>query len=75
LNQKNENKEVKIRINISKDDPLFPLFNTIKKETGLMANTEVVRYSLKKAYDAVIINNKPNSPEKPDNPNTQEVPA
>jgi len=59
LNQTISKKPIKIRINIDEDDPLFPLFNEIKEKTGINANTEVIRYSLKQAYDFEFKNKKP----------------
>lgn len=42
---------IKIRLDIVEGDPLYKIFLTIKKRIALNANTEVVRYALKKTYD------------------------
>lgn len=47
---------IKIRINLDEEDPLYFFFNELKKKTALKANTEVIRYAIKKAYDYEILN-------------------
>lgn len=47
----NDAKIIKIRINLEEKDSLYEQFNALKKKTALNANTEVIRYVIKKAYD------------------------
>jgi hypothetical protein len=47
----NDAKIIKIRINLEEKDSLYEKFNALKKKTALNANTEVIRYVIKKAYD------------------------
>jgi hypothetical protein len=49
---------IKIRLDIEENDPLFEKFNAIKEKTGISANTEVIRYALKKAFDIEFIKKK-----------------
>ena len=49
---------IKIRLDIEENDPLFEKFNAIKKKTGINANTEIIRYALKKAFDFEFAQNK-----------------
>jgi len=44
---------IKIRINLKEGETGFNEFNTIKEKTGLNANTEVLRYAIKKAFDTI----------------------
>jgi len=54
VKEKNIQENIKIRLNLEQDDPLFAIFNAIKKKTALNANTEVLRYAIKKTYDCEI---------------------
>ena len=54
MNEKKQTENIKIRLNLDQDDPLFTLFNAIKEKTALNANTEVLRYAIKKTYDSEI---------------------
>ena len=47
----NETKIIKIRINLEEKNSLYEKFNALKKKTALNANTEVIRYVIKKAFD------------------------
>ena len=42
---------IKIRLDITEKDPLFKKFNAIKEKIGINANTEMVRYFIKKTFD------------------------
>ena len=42
---------IKIRLNLRKEDPLYKKFKSIKEKTAISANTEVIRYAIKKAFD------------------------
>ena len=54
---KNKTKKIiKIRINLEEGDSVFEEFSAIKKKTGLSANTEVLRYAIKKTFDLEIYN-------------------
>ena len=44
-------KMIQIRFNIRNSDPLFEMFKCIKEKLGINANSEVIRYSIKKTYD------------------------
>lgn len=42
---------IKIRLNLQEKDPLYMKFKAIKEKTALNANTEVIRYAIKKTFD------------------------
>ena len=42
---------IKIRLNLREEDPLYKKFNAIKEKTAISANTEVIRYAIKKTFD------------------------
>ncbi len=42
---------IKIRLNLREGDPLFKKFKSIKEKTAISANTEVIRYAIKKTFD------------------------
>ena len=42
---------IKIRLNLQEEDPLYKKFKAIKEKTAINANTEVIRYAIKKAFD------------------------
>ena len=47
------NEIIKIRLDLEDNDSLYNKFLELKKKIGINANTEVMRYALKKAYDSL----------------------
>lgn len=46
-----EEKRIDVRLVISLDDPLYKKFEWLKKDQGLLSNTEVVRMVIARYYD------------------------
>jgi len=54
VKQENNSDCIQIRLDLDEKDSLYKIFKTLKEKTGINANTEVLRYAIKKVFDIEI---------------------